>query len=84
MRNAVHSLSRDLQRGYCLFPRYGGEFVEKMIERIACFEVLEQRTRGNPGSDEYRFTAHDVGIAVHDLSRCDCHPRILLHAAPGG
>ncbi len=68
MRNAAHRLARDLERGNSLFASHRRKRVQEDLERIACLEVLEKTSGRNASTDEHRFAAHDLWIAVDDLS----------------
>ncbi len=43
------------------------ELLEKLIQRVACLEVIEEVVEGNTGAGEYQLAAHDLRIAVRDL-----------------
>jgi hypothetical protein len=47
----------------------GGEIVEELVQRMVPFEVIEHRVHRNPRSDEDRFTAHDLRVAMDDWVR---------------
>ena len=77
-RNAANDLFRELQRRDRLFSRHRREGIEKLLERVAGFEVIEQVVHGHARPDENREASHDLRIAVNDLFRCshalDCTP----------
>ena len=48
-------------------PARGLPGTEKLVQRVACFEVIEEVVHGNTNADEYQLSAHDLWIAVKDL-----------------
>jgi hypothetical protein len=68
-------LLRKLQCCHRLLPRYGRKRGQELLERISGLEIIEEVINGHPGTHEHRSTAHDLGIAVHNLLRV--HPPIL-------
>jgi len=57
---------RQLESCDRLFPGDRGKALEKLVEGVAGFEVIEQRFDGNTRADENGRSAEDLGIAVHN------------------
>jgi hypothetical protein len=70
------SFPRQLKRCNRLRTSYGGELIEKDFEAVASLKVVEQDFDGNARTDEYRRSAQNLRIAVHDEILID-HCRIL-------
>jgi len=50
-------------------PGNGGKIIEEFVQRLATFEVIEERLEWNPSSTESRSSSQDLGILdVHVLS----------------
>ena len=49
-----------------LFARDSGKSVEKILDGLTTFEVINQILQGNPRSDKNRCAAHDFGIRMYD------------------
>ncbi len=45
-----------------LLPRDGGKVAQKVVERIALFDVVEQGLDGNTRTGETRRAVHDLGV----------------------
>jgi len=58
---------RELQRRNCLLATYRRELRKKLVQRVACLEVIKQVIHSNAGADEYQLAAHDLWIAVNNL-----------------
>ena len=52
-----------LQRSDSQFPADAGEVDEELIERVAAFEIIEQRLERDAGSGEAGGAPHDLGVA---------------------
>ncbi len=66
-RNCRDSLFREFERRYSLVAAYGREGLEKLLKRIACFEVVEKVLHRHASTDEHRLSAHDFRVGVHHL-----------------
>lgn len=62
-RGVFHGLGDKHHR---LVSRDRGKCVEKALDRISFFQIVHQCSNRDAGSDEDRFTAHDLGIRFHD------------------
>jgi hypothetical protein len=65
MRDGFHSLPADLESSDRLFSRHRRELMEKLIQRVACLQIVEQVSDRHTGPYEHGLTAHDLGIAVN-------------------
>jgi len=66
------TLAGFFEKGHGLLARYGGILLQKLVERFAAFDVIQQRSNGNTGAGKARFAAHDFRINHNDS--------ILFHA----
>src|SRR5437867_1327355 len=57
-----------------LLPGHGREILEKLRQRLARFEVVQQRCEGHTRAHKYRRAAHDIRMAMN-------HRLALLHVA---
>src|SRR5438309_7450083 len=64
-----------LQGRYGLLAGYGREILEELGQRLARFQVVQQRRERHARADEHRRPTHYFGIAVNDRLA-------LLHSAP--
>jgi hypothetical protein len=53
------------EKGHGLLARNRGVLVQKRVERLATFEVIEQRPDGNTRARKARLAAHDFRVS-HD------------------
>ncbi len=58
-----------LQGSDCLSAADAGEVVEKLVQRVAGFEVIVESFQGHTRSDEDRRTAEDFRVRMNDESR---------------
>lgn len=66
-RNASQEcLGRLLQEADGLLALDAGKVLQKVVQRVAGFQVVEQRSHGHAGADEDRRTAEDLGVAVEN------------------
>src|SRR5262249_13493347 len=65
-RTGEQRFLRLLQRGDGLFLRNRREVLEELRERLARFEIVEERLERHAGSHENRRPAHDLRISMHD------------------
>ena len=70
---------RGLQGGHHLFPRHRWERIEKLVDAVVSFEVVNQIPQWNSGTDEHGRPAQDVRIAVND-DGCGWHAALLLNS----
>jgi len=61
-----------LQDGNSLFARDRREIVEKFVEALPAFQIIDEVSEGDASSDEDRCASENLRIAVDDL---------LLHGA---
>ena len=47
-------------------PGDGGEVVKKLLQRMAAFDVIDERLHGHACADKHRGSAQNVGIRVND------------------
>ena len=59
-----HSASK-FQCRDSLLARHGGKRRQELVQRVACFKVVEQILDGDPSPDEDGCAAEDFGIAMH-------------------
>jgi len=52
-----------LQRAYCGIASDGGKIVEKFIQGLTGFQILQQGLERHPGSAKNRRPAKNIGIA---------------------
>ena len=57
-----------LQRGHGLSPRDRRKRIEKLVEAVVPFEVVNQVPERHASADEDRRPVEDIWIAVHDKS----------------
>ena len=43
-----------------------GELLQKIFQRIAALNVINQRSHGNAGANKARSAAHDFGVNLYD------------------
>src|SRR5213594_1853466 len=65
-RTSQQRSAREVEHRDRLVASHGRELAKKLVQRLAPFEVLEQRLYRNACADEYRRAPEDVRIAVHD------------------
>ncbi len=51
----------------CLLAADGREVIQKFIERLARFEVIEQGLSGYTSTDEYRHPTENIIVSYDDL-----------------
>jgi hypothetical protein len=61
------------QKGDCLLARDRGILLQKLIESLSAFDVIQQRADGNASAGEARFTTQDF--------RIDDNDGLLFHAS---
>jgi hypothetical protein len=54
------------QQGDSLFPADRREILEKIIQRVAAFQVINQRASGNTRAGKARRAAHDFRVDFDD------------------
>ena len=59
------------EKGDGLRTRDGGVLFQKLVDRIAALDVIQQRPHRNPRAREARFAAHDFRI---DFDTTDFRP----------
>jgi len=47
------------------FSRYGGEVVKKLLQRMAAFDVVNERLHGNARTYKHRGAGQDVGVGAN-------------------
>jgi 3-deoxy-D-arabino-heptulosonate 7-phosphate (DAHP) synthase class II len=52
-----------------------GEVVQELVERVAAFEIVEQRSERDASTSEYRLSAHNLWITdddrrLHHIIQC--------------
>src|SRR6266511_1655453 len=63
-----YSLSRHGQNANRLLAADRRERIQKVFECVAGFEVIEEVGNRDPRPDEHQLSAHDLRIAVDDVS----------------
>src|SRR5437764_11648923 len=63
--NADDRFLRQLERSDRLISPYRRELFQKLVQRIARFEIIEEVVDGNARSDEDQFASHDLRVAVN-------------------
>src|SRR5262245_43682109 len=58
--------ARQLESRNRLFTAHRRKALEKLIERIAGFEIVVQRLERHTGADEHGCSAKNLRVAVHD------------------
>ena len=66
LRGDQHPFAGFFEKGDGLFAGNGGEILQKIIERIAAFEVVNQRAGGNARPGEAGRAAHDFRVNLHN------------------
>lgn len=69
------SFPRFFEEGYGLLSTDGRKVVEKLLEGIATFEIVEKAPNWHPGPDEDDFSAHDPRVGMRYLVKF--HHRFL-------
>src|SRR5258706_917540 len=65
-------LFRLLERRDRQLPRNGWEVVEKLLQRVAAFQVVDQGLHRDSRADEYWRTTQNLGVRVNDGRRFHC------------
>ena len=72
-----------IENGFYLPSLDAGEPFQKLLNRCAIFEILEERGHGNPGATKYPSPADLVRIALNGIASFPvCHiitPLLYLH-----
>jgi hypothetical protein len=55
------------KKGHHLFPLHRGKPFEKIVNRIAALQIIDQSLDGNPGAGEAWSAAHDPSVNRDDL-----------------
>jgi hypothetical protein len=66
---------------YGEFSLYRRKLVQKLINALAAFKVIEKRADWNTGTDKHQTTAEDVRISVRDIGKRN-HDRSPFGSAP--
>ena len=64
-----HPFAGFFEEGNGLFVGHGGEILQKIVQRLAAFEVINQRAGGDARAGEARRAAHDFRVNHHDSFR---------------
>ena len=64
-----HPFAGFFEKGDGLLAGHGGEIFQKLVQRLAAFEVINQRASGNACAGEARRAAHDFRGNHHDSFR---------------
>src|ERR1044071_2444940 len=64
MRGVGEELTGHLERRDRLVARHRREGVEKVLDRVACFEVVDERAHRHASPDEHRSATESLGVAV--------------------
>src|SRR2546427_9520031 len=67
-RTSQQRCAREVERRDRLVASHGRELAKKLVQRLATFEVVEQRLYLNACADEHRRTPKNVRVAVHDVA----------------
>ena len=67
-RGGQFALGRRFEEGDHLLPADRGESFEEVVNRLAAFDIIEQRLHRNASACEYRRSAHHVPVARNNLS----------------
>ena len=60
----LQKVLRHFERGHGLCALHTGKVDQELIERIASFEILQERLDRHPGPDEHEGPAHDLGVSM--------------------
>jgi len=52
------------------FALYGWKLVQKFIEALATFQVIEKRADWNTSTDKHQAAAEDIGVSVRNIGKC--------------
>jgi hypothetical protein len=74
----TQDLMGGLQSSDRLFTGNRWEGIEKFVEAMAAFQIIDEVSKWHPRSDEHRSAAQYIGIAVYD---CFTSHSILSSAA---
>lgn len=55
-----------LERGDRLFPRYGRESVQELVQTVAPLQVVDEIAQGHAGPDENGRSTENVPVAVNN------------------
>src|SRR3989442_4844635 len=67
-RTGQERIASEVERSDGLLAPDGRELPEELVEGLAALEVVEEGLDRDPGADENRRAAEDVGVAVEDLA----------------
>jgi hypothetical protein len=56
------SPSRLIEKRVDLLAPYSGEFVQKLVDAVTAFEIVDQRLHRHPGAYEDGGTTQDLGV----------------------
>jgi hypothetical protein len=62
--NSAHGIVCRFQGRDCLFPGDAGKRIDKLVEAVVSFEVVDQIAERDARADEYGSTAEDFLIAA--------------------
>ena len=68
-RTGEERVAGQVECGDGLFAFHGRKLVEKLVERIATFQMIEERLHRDPRADKDRGAIEDVWIAMDDLAQ---------------
>ncbi len=65
-RTGHHALASELKRGNGLFASNGRKLPEKLVQRVAALDVVEERLDRDASADEHGRSAQNLRVAVYD------------------
>jgi len=83
-RNGRYRLSCDLERADRLVARNRRKRLEKVLQRVSGFEVIEQTLSRHTCANKYGRSSHDFGVGMNDVARISHGPILLPYAFAAG
>lgn len=66
-RTGHYLVACELKRGDGLFAAHRRELMQKLVETIASFEIIEERLHGHARAHEHRRAAEAFRVAMYDV-----------------
>jgi hypothetical protein len=51
------------------FALHGWEPMQRLVQALATFQLIEERAHWNTGTDKHKTSAEDIGVSVCDSSK---------------
>src|SRR5712691_589055 len=68
-RTRQQGFAGPLESGNSLRAGHGGKGVEELVETVPGGQIVNEALGGDPGADEHRCPAQDIGIAMNHVGK---------------